>query len=521
MYLLLQLNLAATFISFGMAIFISRLIIKNFRARFLFLLVIAISVYTFGYYSQQLTVYNEHLLLFWIRFKYLGVAFIPVLIGLLAIHISKFNQEEKLPYLYYIILLPSIIVLLSQWLYPFSHLYYTDFDIDFSKKYFNLYIGKGPLYYLHMGQTLFYAALSLVIYGRNVIKSKGSAKTSYILMFTGIALPALIFTLFSLDFFPRGFDPIPITLAFVGLLFAVGLFSERLVSDLTNAKSKYFENSLNPVLIFNRFGKLIDLNLSANDKLTLDKNSVLHKKWIDIETQLLGESKKKIIDLEEFAYKNKIYKVDKLYFCNEIGKKRGIIRSFYDVTKEKKAIEVLEKEAGFDGLTGLLNRKRWDKKVKEFIKYGSRYKHPGTLLILDLDKFKLINDTYGHQGGDTVLVEIASRLDMTIRGTDIVGRYAGEEECLLGRYGGEEICLWLNATNMESSRVVAERCRKVIESSPVKYKDLSIPVTASIGGYGVDCINDVSMTEFIEKADKALYKAKENGRNRVYYYTES
>ncbi|HVK98866.1 MAG TPA: diguanylate cyclase [Dongiaceae bacterium] len=176
----------------------------------------------------------------------------------------------------------------------------------------------------------------------------------------------------------------------------------------------------------------------------------------------------------------------------------AIYRSMHQAAMKK-----LEMVSRVDGLTQLFNRSHWQSRLSEEFSRAGRYQAPLTLIMFDLDHFKSVNDTHGHLGGDAVLVQVAELIRSALRDSDIAGRY-----------GGEEFGIILPSTPMDGAKVVAERLRASIESSPVPFEKIQIPVTASLGIAQFDAgIKDVE--EFIAHADAALYDAKERGRNRV------
>jgi two-component system cell cycle response regulator len=164
----------------------------------------------------------------------------------------------------------------------------------------------------------------------------------------------------------------------------------------------------------------------------------------------------------------------------------------------------LEYLSSTDEVTGLKTR-RYVKEVLEVeFNRAQRYGQALSILMADLDHFKNVNDGYGHPAGDAVLRGTADRLNELLRGTDVAGRY-----------GGEEFILILAHNSVEGAEVAAERWRKAIGSKPFKLPDgTEIPVTVSIG---VATYSEAigSAEQLISAADTALYMAKENGRNRV------
>lgn len=165
-----------------------------------------------------------------------------------------------------------------------------------------------------------------------------------------------------------------------------------------------------------------------------------------------------------------------------------------------KEIEVLSKT---DSLTNLWNRRYLEENLALEFKRAKRYKHDLSVMIIDLDHFKNINDTYGHLAGDEVLRQISSRIKESQRETDFIGRY-----------GGEEIVVILPETNLEASIKIANLILKVISAKPVEFESNSIVVTTSIGVSSIKEEHSEYSMIFAE-ADEALYSAKELGRNRV------
>ena len=165
--------------------------------------------------------------------------------------------------------------------------------------------------------------------------------------------------------------------------------------------------------------------------------------------------------------------------------------------------EELERLANFDSLTGLHNRQAILGKLCELINRAKRYKEDFTLIMLDIDHFKRVNDRYGHLTGDEVLEKIATLIRLNIRDTDVAGRY-----------GGEEFIIILPQADLSSARVLAERIRSIIESAEMKDSAGNVfAITISQGLSGWEPGEDAH--SLISRADEALYKAKANGRNRV------
>jgi diguanylate cyclase (GGDEF)-like protein len=164
-------------------------------------------------------------------------------------------------------------------------------------------------------------------------------------------------------------------------------------------------------------------------------------------------------------------------------------------------IEETKRLANNDGLTSLPNRRRASERLEIEVTRSRRYRNPMAVALCDVDHFKLVNDRFGHNMGDEVLVQVASVLQTSLRNVDLVGRW-----------GGEEFLVILPETDATGARTVGERLRKAIESLPA-FTDGPDKVTCSVGMAIFE--GDVNTAGFVDRADQALYRAKRGGRNRV------
>jgi len=169
----------------------------------------------------------------------------------------------------------------------------------------------------------------------------------------------------------------------------------------------------------------------------------------------------------------------------------------------------MELLATTDGLTGLNNHRNFQEILSKELERARRYKHPLSLLLMDIDHFKSFNDTYGHPVGDLVLKEISVCIQKSIRTNDIPARY-----------GGEEFTVIIPETDQKNALLIAERVRSTIENHIIRSLDKELRVTVSIGCASFPS-QVSSQQELIDSADKALYYSKEHGRNQVNMYHPS
>jgi diguanylate cyclase (GGDEF)-like protein len=169
--------------------------------------------------------------------------------------------------------------------------------------------------------------------------------------------------------------------------------------------------------------------------------------------------------------------------------------------------ETLRIQAAHDSLTEIWNRGAIMDLLEQALERSRREQRPLSVMILDIDFFKRVNDTYGHPVGDEVLIAVVKRLQQVFRNSDVIGRM-----------GGEEFLCVMYPCNMEDAKHIAERCRQAVCAVPIPIAEdyqTTLEVTISGGLFSTDNHLDVAAPEIIKKADDALYCSKQNGRNRV------
>jgi diguanylate cyclase (GGDEF)-like protein len=188
----------------------------------------------------------------------------------------------------------------------------------------------------------------------------------------------------------------------------------------------------------------------------------------------------------------------------------GIVTGMFNemVTRLRQSQQELEQLATTDALTKLANRKQIMTSLETHVEYFRRYGTEFSLLMIDIDHFKRINDSHGHLAGDAVLVQLAQIFRDVLRSIDIAGRY-----------GGEEFLIILGQTDLRKAVVTAERIRQAVEQHLFIHQDIRLHATISTGVAGITQADDTDNT-LIGRADSALYEAKATGRNRVVLSTD-
>ena len=196
-----------------------------------------------------------------------------------------------------------------------------------------------------------------------------------------------------------------------------------------------------------------------------------------------------------------------LFYHN--GRRKNMISLGHDITERKNLEQRLSQEAKYDALTQLLNRRYFEERLEEAIRFARRFQHPFSISICDIDKFKAINDTYGHHTGDVVIKQFGHLIRSELRSTDAAGRL-----------GGDEFCILLVGSDAQASLNCLNRIRRRLEHTV--FKDGRGEYFSVSGSFGLaEWSPDIDSKEsLLEAADQALYRAKKNGRNQVVIYSD-
>ncbi len=306
-------------------------------------------------------------------------------------------------------------------------------------------------------------------------------------------------------------------------------YRKKMEGALRESEARYrslFEQSIDAIFLIEAEGPGAGRILSANKaacKLhgyTPEEISKLNIRNLltEVDASKVPERLERLLNGEKLTFEIMHRKKDGTIFPVDVsasllldGERKIILAVDRDVSVRKEAemerlklIEKLKHRSRTDGLTGILNRQYLDIRLNEEIRRAKRYGNPLSLIMLDIDNFKPINDTYGHLVGDKILITVSDIIKETIRDIDIAGRF-----------GGDEFMIILPQTPIDVGTRVAERIRSKIEQFKIPLKKggfISFTVSLGICQYHSKFKD---MREFIANADKAMYSAKQNGLNRV------
>jgi diguanylate cyclase (GGDEF)-like protein len=328
----------------------------------------------------------------------------------------------------------------------------------------------------------------------------------------GATLPSIAEGIFLL-----GVEPVPVASALATALVAHVLIGDQPTGAEPVARSAVVEEMEDAVVVLGRDGSIVDLNRSARERLGLEIRGPLPLEigmaWCSSVEALRsgGVRPTTRVELELVYGTEATFELTMTPLGPRAGRNRTVL-VLRDITEReqmeqelRRATESLRFLANTDSLTDLANRRHFEERLHEEVERAHRYERPLSLILLDLDHFKTVNDTWGHPAGDRVLRATAGVLKSVLREMD-----------LAGRLGGEELAVLLPETDEEGAQALADRLRREIKE--VEHRsddDRPFHVTASVGIAWLAEGAQHDAEALFSTADQALYEAKGGGRDRV------
>ncbi len=296
---------------------------------------------------------------------------------------------------------------------------------------------------------------------------------------------------------------------------------EAQVQSQTQLAQVTLESIREAVVTCNKSTEIIYLNPQAQHMIGCTNeqvykkaiNEVIHLKTLDGKDIDMGFSLLSSNPLDQDLI---LYRKDKKNFTvicrwsslnDENGENSGYVLALRDVSRSRKLQKQLSFQAKHDPLTGLVNRRAFEAEIDRAIASAKQHGNVHVLCYIDLDQFKIVNDTCGHKAGDELLKQLSKVLSLTLRQSDT-----------LGRLGGDEFAILMHGCRVEKGIPIAEALRKQVEEFRFSWKEQQFSVGASIGLVAIDDATK-NVSEIMAQADTACYAAKDLGRNRVHVYT--
>ena len=466
--------------------------------------------YSLGY-AFELASGDRAGMLFWNKIQYLGISFIPVFWLLLA---SRYSGRDSwlIKPIEAVLFLLSVLTFLFNITNDLHHLFYTGISLDADGSYPALVLRGGPWYWVHIA----YSNLALLTGNAILIGSFRHSRTPYrrqaAIMVAGSVVPWLALFIYLLGISPNHLDTTPLGLMITGVILAWGLFRFKIFDLAPVAKESVFASIKDGAVVLDPQDRIVDFNPAARRALPELSSRVAGLAFKDAVQsrpelhRLFEPGGREETDLRiPEGDTARFYHAVLSPILNRHKRTVGRILLLSDTTDHMHLVAKLHELATIDDLTGAFIRRHFLELGRREMVRAHRYGRPISLLIIDIDHFKTINDTWGHEAGDAVLRAICRAFRAALRSVD-----------LLCRHGGEEFAVLLPETPPEQARAVADRLRTTVGENPVKISGgQDVRITVSIGISGWDKTGEDKIEDLLRKADQAMYQAKAAGRNGI------
>lgn len=472
----------------------------------------AISVYCF---TSALGLMGSSLeeMKFWTVMTYIGLPFSSPL-GLLFI-IKYLGIRTPLISLIALFTIPVISFFMVA-TNDLHHLHYKVFELDPVLGAPFLYIEIGMWYAIYGTFTF---ACMFVAFLLLLFRWKETAKVYWLQMISllfGQLIPMVTAFVYLQGWSPPGVDPVPMVLWLTSILYLYAIQSSRMFSVMPVAKAAIFNSINDGVLVLDAEYRLIEYNQAFKGMFRSVHRSNyglnFHNVWdrlsgtaFPLELSTINWNNEEQIQLE-ITHVGAIYQV-RITPLKQMGNQKGFLLIFTEITELKRLQMTLEHRAYHDELTQIYNRRAFFEKCEQELMVAKQKAQPYSLMIFDIDYFKKVNDTYGHDVGDQLLSHVVYVCQSLLK-----------DEVLFARYGGEEFVIGLANYSVLEGKVLANQLRILLESKPLMTQEIAISVTISCGVAEASESEEGSLDELIKKADQALYEAKRDGRNQVKVY---
>ena len=470
-------------------------------------LTLAAAVYLVGY-GLELASSDLHRILFWNRMQYFGIVFLPALWAIYSVQVVGGRVPRKGILLLMGLSTISLVVALTD---PLHGLVHVEPRLRPDTPFPVLDFDKGPAFWfliLYSNVVLLFATVRLVAALRRV---PSPWRARYAVLALGSIIPWAGLLLYLEGSLPWGLDMTALSIAASTPVFAWAMFRLGMLDLVPVARDRVFEGMRDAVLVVDYLGRVLDYNPAARGVFPALSGRILGLPVGEtglprVLAERMTAPEDGEVDIEvPGAAGSRVFRGNVSSVDAPGGSHAVRILTLVDVTSMASAMGELRTQAYTDLLTGTLSRRRFQEVLEIEISRSRRHGHALAVLMMDLDHFKRVNDTFGHEVGDRVLKAVATSCEDVLRGSDA-----------LGRIGGEEFAVLLPETGSVGARVAAERLRQRIAAQRVTAPDgRVVQVTVSIGIAAGDPGDPSSLAALLEVADLGLYRAKEHGRNQV------
>jgi diguanylate cyclase (GGDEF)-like protein len=428
---------------------------------------LAVAIYIIGY-GLELHSKNVEQIKFFLKLEYFGAPFMTAF-WLILSYKFHFKKAPSMKTTIAILAIPFMTLFLSV-TNELHHLIYANISVFESAGGLFPILSRGPFYYVNVAYAYSVQLFGAVVFFSAWRKSGYNHKTLAFWLFLGSMWPGLVNIIYLTGMSPLSLDLTPFGLSLSAVFFYVALFRYDFLELKEIVKDVTFWEINEGIMVIDEKHRLIDFNKAGKkifDWLDLkhigtdisafrEGKEILKQKGNLFEMKILQKSRQKYFEFRKTVMK-------------ENNKNVGCVYFIQDISHQKEMIQALNNMANYDSLTQIFNRRKLLLEAEAEFQRFKRYGHYISILMIDIDYFKAINDKYGHLAGDEVLKALAKACKERIRCTDI-----------LGRYGGEEFLIVLPETDRKNASKVADDIRKFIEEMGIVFNDQVIRVAVNI-----------------------------------------
>lgn len=457
-------------------------------------------------YGLELIATDLNIKILFNHIQYLGIPFIVVV----WFYITKiFENPRFVMPIKQMILISAIpiLVMLSVQLYPWVNgVYYANGFIDIANASSNLGLAvlvftKGPLYYVGVVYTAVLIGAVTYTYYKVWKAKKGyrSKEAFWLTVLSAISLLTVVPTFFSRQ--TSGIDFSLYFLQFIAYIVLFTMFKYETIDLKPSAHRATFETSSDPMVIVDDVYDVISWNHAFTH--FIEKPVVYRTNISDFTTN------KELIDSIKtqkaygFTFHDRHFILETSDVRNHAGHKNGYLIRFNDMTSYIERIAVLDYEATHDELTNIFNRRAFIDQMEKYLVDKENQYEPFALVMLDIDDFKKINDTYGHVVGDCILEEMCS-----------VIRKELPDKVMFARYGGEEFMIHFRNIADDVVCAISDHVRQIVADHLFRVQEHELHIQVSVGISINRTGDNVTLREYINKTDEAMYMSKKAGKNR-------
>ncbi len=476
---------------------------QSSSARTFSILLAAVTLYTVSFLFQ-LTSKSVLAMFFWLKFQYIGISLIPPLWIISVVQYIGMDKWLTKRIIGLLFIIPLLTVFFS--VTNYHGFYYQSITIGTEGPFTGIETTKGLWFWFFMIYLDFACIMGICLLLKFSSGKKSLFRRQVIIIVLCMIIPWTAQLIYLSGYSPWHLDLTPFALTLTGLMLGLGVFRYQMLNLEPIARDKIFHSLRDGLLVLDIQERVVDYNPALIEILThIELGRHMSDGLRDyplLVDQIASRTECTTIQIpqqDELEY----YESRLVPILNHNGVAVGQAIILKDITDQVLLLDKLQQLVAIDELTQVYNRRAFMERCREENNRLARLKRPVSVIFIDVDHFKQINDTFGHPTGDLTLQTIVQKIRRGLREADI-----------LGRIGGEEFAVLLPETGKEQALEVAERVRQIIDN-PICLNERVVKVTISFGITSIPQAVQGNMDSLFKKADEALYLAKHAGRNCV------